>query len=101
MLAVWKNWPLRSRRLILQWDASTASWTHVGTVTDAVGPDRKQILNGKEYDHVFQIQLDEGAPVPIGHNVTGALPFRDRGSSFCVPKQGTFLSVRYGLTHIR
>jgi hypothetical protein len=30
----------------------------IGTVVDAVGSDTKKILNGKEYDYVFDVDLE-------------------------------------------
>lgn len=44
------------------WSMQTKSWTNVGTVVDAVGPRRKQIYEGKEYDYVFDVDFQEGAP---------------------------------------
>lgn len=29
---------------------------------DAVGSGRKQLYNGKEYDYVFDVDVEEGAP---------------------------------------
>ena len=44
------------------WSSSTASWTNVGTVVDAVGSSRKKEFEGKEYDYVFDVDIKEGAP---------------------------------------
>lgn len=44
------------------WSAQTKSWTNVGTVVDAVGSGRKQLFEGKEYDFVFDVDIQEGAP---------------------------------------
>jgi len=44
------------------WSTATASWTSVGTVVDAVGSSRKKNYEGKEYDYVFDVDIQEGAP---------------------------------------
>lgn len=44
------------------WSTQTRSWTNVGTVVDAVGSGRKQLFEGKEYDFVFDVDFQEGAP---------------------------------------
>ncbi|KAI6028537.1 WD40-repeat-containing domain protein [Pisolithus orientalis] len=45
-----------------QWDSSSSSWQKIGEVVDAVGSSRKQLYNGKEYDYVFDVDIQEGAP---------------------------------------
>ncbi|KAG1823274.1 WD40-repeat-containing domain protein [Suillus variegatus] len=45
-----------------QWDSATSNWQKVGDVVDAVGSGRKQLFNGKEYDYVFDVDVQEGAP---------------------------------------
>ena len=44
------------------WSASTNSWTNVGQVVDSVGSGRKRLYEGKEYDFVFDVDIQEGAP---------------------------------------
>lgn len=44
------------------WSSAAKSWTNVGTVVDAVGSSRKQLFEGKEYDYVFDVDFQEGAP---------------------------------------
>ncbi|EJF66161.1 phospholipase A-2-activating protein [Dichomitus squalens LYAD-421 SS1] len=44
-----------------QWD-SASGWQKIGDVVDAVGPGRKQLYEGKEYDYVFDVDVQEGAP---------------------------------------
>ncbi|KAA8900569.1 WD40-repeat-containing domain protein, partial [Sphaerosporella brunnea] len=44
------------------WSAATSSWTNVGQVVDAVGSNRKRIHDGKEYDFVFDVDIQEGQP---------------------------------------
>lgn len=44
----------------------------VGKVVDAIGSNRKQLYDGKEYDYVFDIDIAEGAPpIKLPYNVTG------------------------------
>lgn len=44
------------------WSTATGSWTSVGTVVDAVGSSRKKEFEGKEYDYVFDVDIQEGVP---------------------------------------
>lgn len=44
------------------WSASAQSWANVGQVVDAVGSNRKRVYEGKEYDFVFDVDIQEGAP---------------------------------------
>ncbi|OLY84996.1 Phospholipase A-2-activating protein [Smittium mucronatum] len=46
-----------------QWDASLNSWMKIGVVTDAIGQERKQLYEGKEYDYVFSVDLEDGKPI--------------------------------------
>ena len=40
-------------------------------VVDAVGSDRKQVYEGKEYDYVFDVDIKDGAPpLKLPYNVT-------------------------------
>ncbi|KAI0345275.1 phospholipase A-2-activating protein [Trametopsis cervina] len=45
-----------------QWDSASVSWQKIGEVVDAVGTGRKQLYEGKEYDYVFDVDVQEGAP---------------------------------------
>ncbi|KZT09614.1 PFU-domain-containing protein [Laetiporus sulphureus 93-53] len=45
-----------------QWDSATSSWQKIGDVVDAVGAGRKQLYEGKEYDYVFDVDVQEGMP---------------------------------------
>ncbi|PCH37882.1 phospholipase A-2-activating protein [Wolfiporia cocos MD-104 SS10] len=45
-----------------QWDSASFSWQKIGDVVDAVGSGRKQLYEGKEYDYVFDVDVQEGAP---------------------------------------
>ncbi|KAL7268112.1 WD repeat protein Lub1 [Rhizina undulata] len=44
------------------WSSQAKAWNNVGTVVDAVGSGRKQLYEGKEYDFVFDVDIQEGAP---------------------------------------
>jgi phospholipase A-2-activating protein len=57
---------------LVQWDTSTSSWVKIGDVVDAVGSNRKQLHEGKEYDYVFDVDIKDGAPpLKLPYNVTG------------------------------
>lgn len=45
-----------------QWSSAARSWTNVGTVTGSTGSSTKQLHNGVEYDHVFDVNLSDNTP---------------------------------------
>ncbi|KIJ17007.1 hypothetical protein PAXINDRAFT_168431 [Paxillus involutus ATCC 200175] len=45
-----------------QWDSASSTWQKIGEVVDAVGSGRKQLYSGKEYDYVFDVDVQEGSP---------------------------------------
>ena len=46
-----------------QWSQGAQTWMHVGTVVDAVGSSgKKTSYRGKEYDYVFDVDIEEGKP---------------------------------------
>jgi phospholipase A-2-activating protein len=46
-----------------QWSMAANQWVNVGTVVDQAGSSgRKVSYNGKEYDYVFDVDLEEGKP---------------------------------------
>ncbi len=46
-----------------QWSTGAANWINVGTVVDAVGSSGKRVsYAGKEYDYVFDVDIEEGSP---------------------------------------
>ncbi|KAF9261438.1 phospholipase A-2-activating protein [Marasmius fiardii PR-910] len=54
-----------------QWDASSFTWQKVGDVVDAVGQGRKQLYQGREYDYVFDVDIQDGIPpLKLPYNVT-------------------------------
>ncbi|KAJ3866808.1 phospholipase A-2-activating protein [Lentinula novae-zelandiae] len=56
---------------VYQWDADNTTWQRVGEVVDAVGQGRKQLYQGKEYDYVFDVDIQDGVPpLKLPYNVT-------------------------------
>ncbi|KAJ2927584.1 hypothetical protein H1R20_g9510, partial [Candolleomyces eurysporus] len=54
-----------------QWDNASSSWQKIGDVVDAVGQGRKQLYQGKEYDYVFDVDIQDGVPpLKLPYNVT-------------------------------
>ncbi|KAJ2323546.1 WD repeat protein Lub1, partial [Coemansia sp. RSA 2681] len=54
-----------------QWDQATQRWAKVGDVVDAVGQAQKQVFGGKEYDYVFDVDIQEGMPpLKLPYNVS-------------------------------
>ncbi|PWI76936.1 phospholipase A-2-activating protein [Purpureocillium lilacinum] len=46
-----------------QWSTSQQQWINVGTVVDAVGSTGKKVeYNGKSYDYVFDVDIEDGKP---------------------------------------
>jgi len=45
-----------------QWDGAQGKWEKIGDVVDAIGDSRKTTYNGKEYDYVFDVDLEDGLP---------------------------------------
>jgi phospholipase A-2-activating protein len=59
---------------LLQWDSIRQSWEKIGDVVDAIGQGRKQLYQGKEYDYVFDVDIQDGVPpLKLPYNVTGML----------------------------
>ncbi len=47
-------------------------WQKIGEVVDAVGSGRKQLYEGKEYDHVFDVDIQDGVPpLKLPYNANG------------------------------
>lgn len=60
-----------------QWDLSQQRWQKVGEVVGAAGSEgssrtsKKQVYNGKEYDYVFDVDIEEGKPpLKLPFNIT-------------------------------
>lgn len=55
-----------------QWDSASNSWQKIGDVVDAVGSGRKQLYEGKEYDYVFDVDIQDGVPpLKLPFNASG------------------------------
>jgi phospholipase A-2-activating protein len=53
------------------WSTTKRSWEMVGTVVDGVGAGQKVTYNGREYDYVFDVDIEEGKPaLKLPYNVT-------------------------------
>lgn len=65
-----------------QWDSASRSWQKIGDVVDAVGSGRKQLYEGKEYDYVFDVDIQDGVP-PL------KLPYNANGTALTI---GVFLN---------
>lgn len=60
----------------MQWDGSSGSWQKVGDVVDAVGQGRRQLYEGKEYDYVFDVDIQDGVPpLKLPYNAAGEYPY--------------------------
>ncbi|KAJ2523091.1 WD repeat protein Lub1 [Coemansia sp. RSA 2049] len=47
---------------VYQWDQDSGKWNQVGQISDAAGQAVKKMFDGKEYDYVFDVDIQEGAP---------------------------------------
>ncbi|KAH6644283.1 WD40-repeat-containing domain protein [Boeremia exigua] len=46
-----------------QWSAAANEWVNIGTVVDSAGSGGRKIsYNGKDYDYVFDVDIEEGKP---------------------------------------
>ncbi len=55
-----------------QWDNTSHQWQKIGEVVDAVGSGRKQLHDGKEYDYVFDVDIQDGVPpLKLPYNANG------------------------------
>jgi PFU (PLAA family ubiquitin binding) len=55
-----------------QWDSLGSKWQKIGEVVDAVGSGRKQLFDGKEYDYVFDVDIQDGVPpLKLPYNANG------------------------------
>ncbi len=53
------------------WSIAKQSWDMVGTVVDSVGSGQKVSYKGKEYDYVFDVDIEDGkSPLKLPYNVT-------------------------------
>ena len=64
---------VRSPLIDCQWNSASMSWQKIGDVVDAVGSGRKQLYQGREYDYVFDVDVQEGVPpLKLPYNANGA-----------------------------
>jgi phospholipase A-2-activating protein len=56
----------------VQWSTQSSSWQKIGEVVDAVGSGRRQLYQGKEYDYVFDVDIQDGVPpLKLPYNISG------------------------------
>ncbi|KAL6070984.1 Phospholipase A2 activating protein [Balamuthia mandrillaris] len=56
---------------VYQWQLAEGRWQKMGEVVDAVGTSAKAVLQGVEYDHIFDVEIGDGQPPrKLGYNVT-------------------------------
>ncbi|KAF9584006.1 hypothetical protein BGW38_007892 [Lunasporangiospora selenospora] len=54
-----------------QWSNAEQIWSKIGEVVDAIGNNRKKLYEGREYDHVFDIDVGDNLPaLKLPFNVT-------------------------------
>ncbi|KAJ2256788.1 WD repeat protein Lub1 [Coemansia sp. RSA 454] len=54
-----------------QWNVERNEWIQVGHVVDAAAQTQKQVFDGREYDYVFDVDIQEGAPaLKLPYNAT-------------------------------
>ena len=59
-------------RFSYQWDNTSHQWQKIGEVVDAVGSGRRQLYDGKEYDYVFDVDIQDGVPpIKLPYNANG------------------------------
>lgn len=56
---------------LYQWSNSPQQWIKIGQVVDSAASSGKKVHNGKEYDYVFDIDIEDGKPpLKLPFNVT-------------------------------
>jgi phospholipase A-2-activating protein len=56
---------------LYQWSMSQQTWVKIGQVVDSAASSGKKVHNGKEYDYVFDIDIEDGKPaLKLPFNVT-------------------------------
>jgi phospholipase A-2-activating protein len=54
-----------------QWSTASQSWTMIGTVVDSAENSQKKTYQGKDYDYVFDVDIEDGKPpIKLPYNVT-------------------------------
>lgn len=55
-------------------------WQKIGEVVDAIGSGRKQLYEGKEYDYVFDVDIQDGVPpLKLPYNANGMFHYLRKG----------------------
>ena len=63
-----------------QWDSAGNQWQKIGEVVDAIGSGRKQLYEGKEYDYVFDVDIQDGVPpLKLPYNANGMFHYLRKG----------------------
>ncbi|WFD05628.1 hypothetical protein MVES1_000960 [Malassezia vespertilionis] len=58
-----------SHAALHQWSAANQEWEQIGLVTDTAGAAQKKVLDGKEYDYVFDVDVaDDAPPLKLPYN---------------------------------
>lgn len=47
---------------VYRWSSYAQVWKKIGLVTDSAGSGQKKMLNGKAYDYIFDVDVEDGAP---------------------------------------
>ncbi|KAF9059086.1 WD40-repeat-containing domain protein [Rhodocollybia butyracea] len=69
-----------------QWDATNNSWQKIGDVVGAVGQGTKKLYQGKEYDYVFDVDIQDGVPpLKLPFNKIRTPPLRGSSKSNDLP----------------
>ena len=56
----------------VQWDAFKRQWIKVGDLAEGPGTGRKVHFQGKDYDYVFDVDIQEGQPpLKLPYNISG------------------------------
>ncbi|KAK0531494.1 hypothetical protein OC834_002936 [Tilletia horrida] len=54
-----------------QWDAGAGRWNKIGEVVGGVGSGQKKLYEGREYDYVFDVDIQDGVPpLKLPYNLT-------------------------------
>lgn len=57
--------------IVYQWSMSNQTWIKIGQVVDSAASGDKKMHNGKEYDYVFDVDIEDGKPpLKLPYNVT-------------------------------
>lgn len=57
--------------VVYAWSMSAQTWQKIGTVVDSAASSNKTMHDGKEYDYVFDIDIEDGKPpLKLPYNVT-------------------------------